>query len=187
MPTEWIIFAILIVAGLYAMTVYNGLVKKRQMADEGWSGIEVQLKRRANLIPNLLASVKGYMSHEKELLENITNLRSQSMAMDKAGSVTDRAKVESALGGALAKVMVVAENYPDLKANQNFIEFQTALKETEDTIQMARRYYNGAVRNLNIQVESFPANLVAQRFGFETQDYFEIEDDADRAVPNVSF
>lgn len=182
----WITLAVLIGIVLYGISLYNTLVKNRQMAGEGWSGIDVQLKRRADLIPNLLESVKGYMTHERDLLEEVTRLRSQAVAGANA-SPEQRASLEGALSGALGRLMAVAENYPDLKANENFREFQEALEETENEISMSRRYYNGAVRNLNVSVESFPSVLIAKQFGFVKAEYFEIEDNADRAVPKVSF
>lgn len=182
----WIFLAVLVGIVLYAISLYNTLVKNRQMAGEGWSGIDVQLKRRADLIPNLLEAVKGYMSHEKELLEEVTRLRSQAVAGN-SGSPEQRASLEGALSGALGRLMAVAESYPDLKANENFKEFQQALEETENEISMSRRYYNGAVRNLNVSVETFPSMLIARQFGFVNAEYFEIEEDADRAVPKVKF
>lgn len=182
----WIILAVLAGIVLYGISLYNTLVKNRQMAGEGWSGIDVQLKRRADLIPNLLEAVKGYMSHEKELLEEVTRLRGQAVA-GSSGSPEQRATLEGALSGALGRLMAVAESYPDLKANENFKEFQDALEQTENEISMSRRYYNGAVRNLNVSVESFPSVLIANQFGFVKAEYFEIEDDADRAVPKISF
>ena len=178
------VLAVIVAVALYAIAIYNGLVKKRQMVEEGWSGIDVQLKRRANLIPNLLEAVKGYMGHERELLEKITELRSGAAAAKMPG---ERGKLEGALSRALGQLFAVAENYPDLKANQNFLDFQDSLEQIEGEIQMARRYYNGAVRNLNIQVESFPSNLVASQFGFEKAEFFELESPEDRAVPKVAF
>ncbi|WP_417423264.1 LemA family protein [Hoeflea sp.] len=182
----WIILAVLAGIVLYGVSLYNTLVNNRQMAGEGWSGIDVQLKRRADLIPNLLEAVKGYMSHEKELLEEVTRLRSQAVAGN-TGSPEQRASIEGALSGALGRLMAVAESYPDLKASENFREFQQALEETENEISMSRRYYNGAVRNLNVSVETFPSVLIANQFGFVKAEYFEIEEEADRAVPKVSF
>ncbi len=182
----WVILAIVVVAALYGVVLYNKLVKNRQMVGEGWSGIDVQLKRRANLIPNLLEAVKGYMSHERETLEEVTALRAKA---EEAGSANpaERGRIEGALSAALGRLFALAENYPDLKASQNFIDFQNSLEEVEDQIQLSRRYYNGAVRNLNVAVESFPSNLVASTFKFEKDEYFELEDDGDRAVPKVSF
>lgn len=178
------LLAALVAVALYAIAIYNGLVKKRQMVEEGWSGIDVQLKRRSNLIPNLLESVKGYMGHERELLEKITELRAGAA---NAGDTAERGRLEGALSGALGRLFAVAENYPDLKANQNFLDFQDALEEIESEIQLSRRYYNGAVRNLNVQVESFPSNLVANQFNFIKAEFFELEDPDERAVPKVSF
>ena len=154
------------------------------MVEEGWSGIDVQLKKRSNLIPNILSSVKGYMKHEKGLLEKITTLRSQS---DAADNVLDQAKVESSLSGSLMNLFAVAENYPELKANENFLDLQKQLQEIEDEIQMARRYYNGTVRNNNVLVESFPSNIIANSFHFGKFDFFEIEDLSVREVPKVEF
>lgn len=171
---------------LYVIYLYNALVKSRQMTQEGWSGIDVQLKRRTDLIPNLLAAVKGYMGHERGLLEKITELRAQSEA-SRGADPGERARVEGQLSNALLQLRAVMENYPDLKANQNVMEFQKSLEEIENEIQMARRYYNGAVRNLNVMVESFPSNLVAGQFGFEQAEYFELENASDRAVPQVQF
>ena len=181
-----IILALVVGIGIYVISLYNRLVKLRQMVSEGWSGIDVQLKRRADLIPNLLETVKGYMKHEKSVLEEVTRLRTR--AVEASGeSPAERGKIEAALSGALGRLMAVAESYPDLKANQNFIEFQEALENTENEISMSRRYYNGAVRNNNIAVESFPSNLVANNFGFSTAEYFELDDPADRENPKVSF
>ncbi|MBA67675.1 MAG: hypothetical protein CML30_02280 [Rhizobiales bacterium] len=171
---------------LYGVYLYNNLVKLRQMAAEGWSGIDVQLKRRADLIPNLLESVKGYMKHEKEVLEEVTRARTQAVAVQN-GTPAERAAAEGVLSGALGRLMAVAESYPDLKASQNFMEFQRALEETENEISLSRRYYNGAARNLNIAVESFPSVLIANQFNFSKVEYFEIEEATDRAVPKVSF
>ena len=180
----YILLALVAVALTAAITIYNRLVRNRQMVQEGWSGIDVQLKRRADLIPNLIEAVKGYMGHEKGVLEKVTELRTQSL---QAGGVGDKARVEGALGAALGNLFAVAENYPDLKASQNFIQLQQSLADIEDQIQLSRRYYNGAARNLNILVASFPSNLVANMFQFAPAEYFEIEDAADRAVPKVAF
>lgn len=181
-----ILLAVAVAVGLYVIALYNGLVSKRQAVKEGWSGIDVQLKRRTDLIPNLLESVKGYMGHEKSVLEEVTKLRTQAQAATNAPP-HERAAIEGALTGALGRLMAVAEAYPDLKASQNFVEFQSALEETENEISMARRYYNGAARNLNVAVESFPSNLVAKQFGFQQVEFFEIDDPAERKVPKVSF
>ncbi|GAB4334054.1 MAG: LemA family protein [Desulfobulbaceae bacterium] len=169
---------------LWGVAIYNRLIRLRNMKEEGWSGIDVQLKRRSNLIPNLIESVKGYMGHERSLLEKVTELRARSAD---AASVGDRIAAESALTASLGRLFAVAENYPDLKANTTFLELQQQLAEVEDQIQMARRYYNGTVRNLNVAVETFPNSIVASMFHFEKAEFFEIEDEADRAVPKVDF
>lgn len=186
MNSSWIILALLVAIAVYVIFVYNNLVKNRQLTEEGWSGTDVQLKRRANLIPNMLETVKGYMSHERETLEAVTNARAAVQAADNA-SPAQRSGLEGVLSGALGRLMAVAEDYPDLKANTTFLEFQGALQMVEDEIQLARRYYNGAVRNLNVAVESFPSNLVANGFRFLKAEYFELENEADRAVPDVNF
>lgn len=182
----WIILGIVIAAIAYGVVLYNTLVSQRQLKEEGWSGIDVQLKRRSDLIPNLLESVKGYMGHERATLEAVTNARAAAQAGAGAGP-QERAKLEGALSGALGRLIAVAEAYPDLKASANFLEFQQALQTIEDELQMARRYYNGTARNLNTTVESFPSNLVANAFKFGKAEFFEIEDAADRAVPTVKF
>lgn len=179
-----IFVAIVATVFLVGVTQYNRLVQARQMAQEGLSGIDVQLKRRADLIPNLIEAVKGYMGHERGVLEKVTELRAKSL---QAGTLAEKGQVEGMLSRALGNLFAVAENYPDLKASQNFIELQKALSDTEEQIQLSRRYYNGAVRNLNILVDSFPSNIIARMFGFSVMEYFELEDQADRAVPRVSF
>jgi LemA protein len=183
---SFIIGAAAIVAALYAIILYNGLVKARQMAEEAWSGIDVQLKRRADLVPNLVETVKGYATHERSTLEQVVELRNKAQSLP-AGDVAARGAVENMLGQALGRVMAIAEAYPDLKANENFLELQRSLEGIEGEIQMARRYYNGSARELNIKVESFPSNLLAGPFGFSKKEYFEITNDADRALPPVKF
>jgi len=182
----WVILALVVAAAGYAVVVYNGLVKNRQMVEEGWSGIDVQLKRRTDLIPNLMETVKGYMTHERETLEAVTNARAAATSAAN-GTPEQRAAAEGQLSSALGRLIATAEAYPDLKANATFLEFQAALQTVEDEIQMSRRYYNGAVRNLNIQVESFPSNLIANAFKFIKAQYFELENEADRQVPSVKF
>ena len=186
MDVFWIILLIIVAAGGYAIFIYNSLVRNRQLTQEGWSGIDVQLKRRADLIPNMLETVKGYMAHERETLEAVTTARTAVQAASNAGPEA-RAKAEGMLSEALGKLFAVAEAYPDLKANTTFIEFQGALQQVENEIQMSRRYYNGTVRNLNVTVESFPSNIVANMFGFALAEYFELDDPGDRAAPVVSF
>ncbi|PDV88761.1 hypothetical protein CO652_09305 [Rhizobium sp. H4] len=182
----YVILAVVAVIALYIVFIYNGLVRSRQMAQEAWSGIDVQLKRRADLIPNLIETVKGYAAHEKSTLEEVVSLRNKAQAVP-SGDVAGRAQVEGLLGQALGRVIALAEAYPDLKANQNFAELQASLETMEGELQMSRRYYNGAARDLNVKVESFPSNLVAGQFGFAKREYFEITNEADRAVPSVKF
>jgi LemA protein len=182
----WIILGIAVLAVLYVIVIYNRLVSNRQMSEEAWSGIDVQLKRRADLVPNLIETVKGYASHERGVFDEVTRLRTQAQSVP-PGDVEARAKAESALSLGLGRLLAVAENYPELKASTNFLELQQQLGTLENEIQMARRYYNGAVRNLNTMIQSFPSNLVAGQFRFEQRQYFEIEDPADRAVPKVAF
>ena len=182
----WIILIIVVVVVGYAIIAYNNLVRQRQLTQEGWSGIDVQLKRRADLIPNLLESVKGYMAHERETLEAVTQARTAAVA-GQNGTPEQRAQLEGALSQALGKLFAVAEAYPDLKASQNFLQFQGELSNTENEIQLSRRYYNGTARDLNTAVESFPSNILANIFHFEKVQYFEIENAADRAVPSVKF
>lgn len=183
---DYIAIGILLAIAAYAVVIYNGLVKARQMVREAWSGIDVQLKRRADLIPNLLETVKGYASHEKDTLAEVIEMRTRAQGVP-AGDVAGRAVAEGMLSQALGKLFAVAEDYPDLKANENFRDLQESLDKMETEIQMARRYYNGAARDLNVRVESFPSNLVANTFKFEQADYFEIENESDRAVPQVDF
>ena len=177
---------IAVVVILYLVFVYNGLVKARQIAEEAWSGIDVQLKRRADLIPNLIETVKGYAAHEKSTFEEVIAMRNRAQAVP-AGDVEGRAQAEGALSQALGKLFALAEAYPDLKANENFAELQRSLESIEGEIQMSRRYYNGAARDLNVKVESFPSNLIANAFRFVKAGYFEITNEADRAVPQVKF
>lgn len=182
----WMVLVIVAAVAVFGITLYNRLVKTRQMAEEGWSGIDVQLKRRADLIPNLVESVKGYADHESGVFREVTELRAQ-VGKVADGDIAERGRLEGLISGAIGRLLAVAENYPDLKASVNFQELQEALQSVEDEIQLARRYYNGAARNLNVMVESFPSNLVAQYFKFDKRDYFEIEDASDREVPKVSF
>ena len=181
----WVILAVVAAVVVYAIVVFNGLVRTRQMANEAWSGIDVQLKRRSDLVPNLVDAVKGYAAHERGVLQEVTELRGAARALP-AGDVAARAQAEGALSGALGKLFALAENYPDLKASANFLELQQQLSDLENELQMARRYYNGTVRNLNVLVQSFPSNLIAGLTGFTQRDYFELADAAERAAPQVA-
>jgi LemA protein len=168
---------------LWAGLAYNGLVRLRNMVKEGWSDIDVQLKRRANLIPNLVKTVEGYVGHERNLLSEVADLRSRGLA---ARKISEKGEIETALSKTLGSLLAVAEGYPDLKASTNFLELQKELTDIEDQIQMARRYYNGTVRNLNIAVESFPKNIIAGAFSFVQADFFALDDASDRQAPQVS-
>jgi LemA protein len=179
----YVVAAIVLVFISGAVLAYNRLVRLRYMVREGWSGIDVQLKRRATLIPNLVETVRGYMGHERNLLTEIADLRSRSL---KTESVGEKGMIEAALSRSLGSLMAVAEGYPDLKASQNFLQLQKDLTDTEDQIQMARRYYNGTVRNFNIAVESFPSNIAARLFNFVQAEFFAIDDADDRQAPQVS-
>jgi LemA protein len=182
--TGLILLAIVVVAGLWAMSIYNGLVRRKNVVAEAWSGIEAQLKRRADLIPNLVETVKGYASHERETFDELARLRSAGQAQ---GDVAARAQTETAITAAIGKVMAVAEAYPELKASANFQSLQGDLAAIEDQVQLARRYYNGAVRDFNVMIEQFPSNLIANMGSFKPAAFFQIDNDADRAAPKVSF
>lgn len=179
-----VLIALAVIILLWLVGIYNRLIRERNLVKEGWSGIDVQLKRRYDLIPNLVETVKGYAGHEKQLFENIADLRTRSV---NAGSVKEKGEIENALSGTLRTLFAVAEAYPELKANQNFMELQKSLYDIEEQIQLARRYYNGTVRNYNILVESFPSNLVASSFGFAKEEFFEVESAAERETPQVKF
>ena len=180
----WIVLVTLAVAlALWAIGIYNGLVRRRTVVGEAWSGIDAQLKRRADLIPNLVETVKGYAAHERTSFDELARLRSQGQNQ---ADVAQRAETERAITAAIGKVMAVAEAYPALRASENFQMLQKDLADIEDQIQLARRYYNGAVRDLNVMVQQFPSNMVAGWGGFTTAAFFQIEE-PDRAVPKVSF
>jgi LemA protein len=180
---EWIVIGVIAAIIIAAIVLFNNLVRMRNVVREGWSGIDVQLRRRTDLVPNLVETVKGYAAHERGLFEDVAKNRAQSIAADNVGG---QAAAEKALQGSLARLFAVAEAYPDLKANKNFLELQEQLAEIEDHLQMARRYYNGAVRNLNIGIESFPGVLLARPFGFREEPFFELDDRSQAAAPQVS-
>jgi LemA protein len=181
----WIVLIVVALAIFYAIVLFNRLVRARQMTDEAWSGIDVQLKRRSDLVPNLVEAVKGYAAHERGLFEQVTALRTAAQSVPNE-NVSGRARAEAALSQGLGRLLAVAENYPDLKASANFLELQRELSKLENELQMARRYYNGSVRNLNTQVQSFPSNFVAATLRFSLRDYFELSDAAEGAVPQVT-
>ncbi|TSC62154.1 MAG: LemA protein [Parcubacteria group bacterium Gr01-1014_48] len=176
----YIILGIVALVLLWVVMLYNGLVKLTNRAKEAWADIEVQLRRRYDLIPNLVESVKGYMQHERGTFEKVTAARTAAMQAE-SSSLADRGKAENILSGTLKTLFAVAENYPDLKANTNFLELQRELADTENKIQASRRFYNGNVRDLSIKIESFPNNLIANKFGFKTMEFFN-NDEADASV-----
>jgi LemA protein len=178
----WIFLSFILVVALAGILIYNRLIQSKNQLAEGWSGVDVQLKRRHDLIPNLVTTVKGYAGYEKSLLEKITQLRSQATS---SNNIADKSVLEKDLAQNVKTIFAVAENYPDLKANKNFIDLQTSLTQIEDEIQLARRYYNGCVRNFNILVQSFPSNIIANTFQFNKAEFFQIEEPNERGVSNV--
>jgi len=182
-----ILLIILIVLGIWVAGSYNRLVTLKNRAKEAWADIDVQLKRRYDLIPNLVETVKGYAAHEREVFEKVTEARARAISAEKEGDVRKIAEAENFLASTLKTLFAVAENYPDLKASQNFLELQRELRDTEDKIMYARRFYNANVRDLNIAIESFPTNIIASIFGFKKMDLFEIGRPEEREAPKVSF
>ena len=166
------------------VSIYNSLVRLRNTSEQAWSDIDVQLKRRYDLVPNLVETVKGYASHEKSTFEKVVQARNQAM---QAQSPADKAQAENMLQSTLRSLFALAEAYPELKANQNFIELQNELSNIEEQIQLSRRYYNAVVRDLNTKIESVPSNVVANMFNFQKREYFELESPEERAAPRVSF
>ena len=182
----WIILGIIVVLILWIVFAFNGFVSLRNRTKEAWADIEVQLKRRYDLIPNLVNTVKGYATHESSAFENVTKAR--SMAMGAQGPTQDHAQAENVLTGALKSVFAIAEAYPELKANQNFLALQTELSDTENKIQAARRFYNGYASDVNIIVESFPSNIIAKSFSFTKMEFFDLADnDAAQNPVEVKF
>ena len=179
-----VVVAIIVLLIFFVIGIYNALVRLRNQVDNSWSQIDVQLKRRHDLIPNLVETAKGYMQHERGTFEAITEARSRAMG---AGNVAEASQAEGALGEALSKFMLVVENYPDLKANQNFLAVQEELTSTENKISFARQNYNDQVLFFNNKIQMFPSNIVASTFNFGKRDFFEIESEAEREVPKVSF
>jgi len=178
------LLALLALAVLYAVFVYNSLVKLRTQVKEAWSDIDVQLKRRYNLIPNLVETVKGYAAHEEGVFTKVTEARAKAI---NASSMQDHEAAENMLSGALKSLFAVAENYPQLKANENFLQLQNELVDTEDKIQASRRFYNGNVRDLNIKVDQFPSNIIANVFKFMKEEFFELENEEEKKNVEVSF
>jgi LemA protein len=183
----WIVLAIIVIGGLFLVGMYNRLVTLRQRVREAWSDIDVQLKRRYDLIPNLVETVKGYAAHEKGVFESVTQARANAISAGATGSPEQRAQAENILTGALRSVFAVAEAYPQLQASQNFRDLQENLTATEDKIAFARRFYNGNVRDYNTGLQTFPTNILAGMFGFTAEQYFELADAKERETPKVSF
>ena len=181
-----VLLAVIVVVGLWVMGLYNGLVGSRNEVKNSWSQIDVQLKRRHDLIPNLVEAVKGYMGHERGTLEAVTKARQQAVDLSSA-SAEDRAKVENALSQTLRSLFAVAEAYPDLKANQNFLALQEELTATENKISFARQYYNDAVLRLNNRIQMFPSSIIAGAFNFQMEQFFQVDAPEDRQVPQVKF
>lgn len=183
MATLFVLLALIALVVFWAISIYNRLIRMYNLKNEAWSGIDVQLKRRFDLVPNLIEAVKGYAAHEKEVFMRVTEARA---AVSRSQTVAERAEAENMLTGALKSLFAVAENYPTLQASTNFLQLQEQLASLENDIQMSRRYYNGAARDYNIAIATFPAVLIARRFGYEKADYFEAAEE-ERAAPKVAF
>jgi len=179
-----IVLVIVTIVVLYGVGVYNKLVKFRTLVEEAWSGINVQLKKRHDLIPNLMETVKGYAMHERETFESVTRARTSAI---QAQDVKAQEVAENQLSGALMRLMAISERYPELKANQNFMQLQEQLGKIETDIEKSRRYYNGAVRQKNIAIDTFPSNMVANMFSFSKSPFFELDSEAEKAVPQIKF
>jgi len=179
-----VIFIILVALGVWIVIIYNGLIKLKVRTNEAWSDIDVQLKRRYDLIPNLINTVKGYATHEKELFEKVTQARANAM---NAQNPEEKGQAENMLSGTLKSLFAVSENYPDLKANENFLELQRELSDTENKIQASRRFYNGNVRDLNTKIQVFPDSIVAGMLKIEKREFFEIENEKEKEAPKVEF
>jgi len=183
----WILLVILFVVLLWSIFTYNSLITFRNRTDEAWSDIDVQLKRRYDLIPNLIETVKGYAAHEKNVFENVTKARTAAMTAEQSGDPKKVGEAENFLSSTLKSLFAVSENYPDLRASDNFMELQRELRDTEDKIQASRRFYNSNVRDINIKIQKFPSSIIANIFSFKNRDFFEIEEPEVREAVKVSF
>jgi LemA protein len=181
----WIVIGVVVLVAFFVIATYNGLVSKRAQVQNAWSQIDVQLKRRHDLIPNLVNTVKGYLQHEQSVLENVTQARTQAIAA--GANLPERAATENQLTQAMRSLFAVTESYPDLKANTNMLALQEELSSTENRIAFSRQFYNDSVQEYSTAIQSFPANLIAGTFGFRPLPLFELEDPSDRAVPQVQF
>jgi len=180
----YVLIGVAVVLIIWLWATYNSLITTRNQVDEAWSDIDVQLKRRYDLIPNLVETVKGYATHEREVFENVTKARSQAMGAQGAEA---KGQAENQLSGALKSLFAIAENYPQLRASENFAKLQDELSDTENKIQAARRFYNGNVRDFNTKLQVFPTNMIANGFGFKAREFFEIEEPAQREAVKVEF
>jgi LemA protein len=184
----WVVLGVIVFLGLAVIFLYNSLIRLKNRVDEAWSDIDVQLKRRHDLIPNLVETVKGYASHERETFERVTEARTQAMTAQESGAdAKSQAEAENMLSSTLKSIFALAENYPDLKANTNFLELQRELSDTENKIQASRRFYNANVRDFNIKLQIFPTNIIGNMLGFKDRDYFEIENADERENVKVDF
>jgi LemA protein len=186
MIAVWVILGIVVILVLWFVGIFNGLVRRRNQTTNAWAQIDVQLKRRYDLIPNLMETVRGYMKHERETLDSVTKARNLAQQAP-SGDVGARSKAEGELSSALSRLLVVVENYPDLKANQNFLALQEELSSTENKISFSRQFYNDSVLRLNNQIQMFPSNMVAGMTGFHAGEFFELAVAAEREAPKVKF
>lgn len=185
--TLWVVLIIIAVIAVAIIGLYNGLIKLKNRVDEAWSDIDVQLKRRYDLIPNLVETVKGYAAHEKETLDRVIQARNSAMQAHDSGDMAAKLQAENALSSTLKSIFALSEAYPDLKANQNFLELQRELTDTEDKIQASRRFYNGNVRDFNTKLQVFPTNLIGKMLGFADRKFFEITDQKEKEAVKVEF
>ena len=187
MTALWIIIIVIGFLGLIVIGMYNALIRLKNRVDEAWSDIDVQLKRRYDLIPNLVETVKGYAAHERETLEKVVQARNAAMAAQSGGDAKKQAEAENVLSSTLKSIFALAESYPNLKANENFLELQRELSDTENKIQASRRFYNGNVRDFNTKLQIFPTNIIGNMLGFKSREYFEITEEKERENVSVKF
>jgi len=183
----WVVLIVIAALVIAIIGLYNGLIRLKNRVDEAWSDIDVQLKRRYDLIPNLVETVKGYAGHERETLEKVTKARTEAMAAQQTGDAKKQAEAENMLSSTLKSIFALSENYPDLKANANFLELQRELSDTENKIQASRRFYNGNVRDFNTKLQVFPTNIIGNMLGFKDREYFEITEEKEREAVKVKF
>ena len=183
----WVVLVVIAVLVVIIIGLYNSLIRLKNRVDEAWSDIDVQLKRRYDLIPNLVETVKGYAGHERETLEKVTKARTEAMAAQQTGDTKKQAEAENMLSSTLKSIFALSENYPDLKANTNFLELQRELSDTENKIQASRRFYNGNVRDFNTKLQVFPTNIIGNMLGFKDREYFEITEEKEREAVKVKF